>query len=139
MRRWINSRPGWAPRFFLGALPFVLLLFIYISSSNARLVENPDDKMLPSLGSFAEAIDRYALTPDRRTGDYLLWQDTGSSLQRLGLGVGISALLALVFGVATGALPYARAALSPSRRSRSLKAAAMPKAISRRSCAPSRR
>lgn len=113
MKKWINCRPAWATRLFLGALPFVLLLFVYLSNSNARLAENPNDKLLPSFGSFAEAIERYAVEPDRRTGEYLLLEDTTSSLRRLGLGVGISAVFALIFGVANGALPYARATLSP--------------------------
>lgn len=113
MKKWINAQPRWAARLFLGALPFVLLLFVYISNSNARLAENPNDKLLPSFSSFADAIDRYAFTPDKRSGNYLLLEDTLSSLRRLGLGVGISAALALLFGVTSGALPYARSSLSP--------------------------
>jgi NitT/TauT family transport system permease protein len=59
------------------------------------------------------AIDRFAFTEDKRSGEYLLWVDTQSSLRRLCLGIGISALAALVVGVLNGAVPYVRAPLSP--------------------------
>ncbi len=100
-------------RALLGMLPFVLLLVAYLVASDARLAENPNDKLLPSLSSFGEAIDRMAFEPSKRSGDYLLWADTGASLTRLALGVGISALVALVFGVMLGIIPYAGASLSP--------------------------
>lgn len=51
--------------------------------------------------------------PDRRSGDYLFWNDTIASLKRLTLGVGISALIGLTLGLLNGALPMARAKLSP--------------------------
>lgn len=100
-------------RALLGMLPFVLLLVAYLVASDARLAENPNDKLLPSLSSLGEAIDRMAFEPSKRSGDYLLWADTGASLTRLALGVGISALVALVFGVMLGIIPYAGASLSP--------------------------
>jgi NitT/TauT family transport system permease protein len=43
----------------------------------------------------------------------LLWLDTQASLTRLGLSLLLGAALGLVFGIATGALPYVRAGLSP--------------------------
>lgn len=55
----------------------------------------------------------YAFKPDVRTGDLLLWTDTFSSLKRLFLGLGISALLALTLGIAIGFLPMVRAGLAP--------------------------
>lgn len=113
MKKLINQHPSKPVRVFLGILPFLLLLMIYIAASNARLAENPNDKLLPSLASFVEAIDRMALTPNKRSGDYLFWQDSLSSLQRLFLGVGISASLALSLGIAMGTIPYVRAKLSP--------------------------
>lgn len=113
MKKLINQYPNKPARLFLGILPFALLLLLYVLASNARLAENPNDKLLPSMQSFAEAIDRMAFEPNKRSGDYLFWQDTLSSLKRLTMGVGISALIALSLGVAMGAIPYARAKLSP--------------------------
>jgi NitT/TauT family transport system permease protein len=113
MKRLLNLQPGKSGHWFLGALPFALLLVVYLAASNARLAENPSDKLLPSLGSMAEAVERSALEPSRRTGEYIFWQDTASSLQRLAIGVRVSALLALTFGLLNGAIPYVRANLSP--------------------------
>jgi NitT/TauT family transport system permease protein len=113
MRRLINLRPGRGGRILFGALPFLLLFLAYLIASDARLSLNPNDKLLPSLGSFADAITQAALEPSRRSGDIILWTDTAASLKRLFLGVGISALAGLIFGILTGILPYARAGLSP--------------------------
>lgn len=113
MRRLINQRPNGVSAPLLGALPFILLLLVYIVASQARLAENPNDKLLPGLNSLVGAIQQVATEPDKRSGTLILWRDTASSLVRLGTGVVISALAALLFGIATGALPYARATLSP--------------------------
>jgi len=113
MKKLINRQPNRYARWFLGLLPFALLLAIYIGASSARLAENPDDPLLPSLTQMAEAVERMAFEPSKRSGDYLLLQDTLASLQRLGIGIGVSAALALIFGIANGAIPYVRATLSP--------------------------
>ncbi len=113
MKKLINQQPGKPARWLLGLIPFVILLLVYISASNARLAENEADKLLPSFSSFSDAIERMAFTPSKRTGEYVFWQDTVSSLKRLSLGVGISALIALVIGVLNGVVPLLRAHLSP--------------------------
>ncbi len=113
MKKLINQTPSLSVRIMLGLLPFLLIVFIYGSASKARLSENENDKLLPSFGSFGQAIDRMAFTPDKRSGEYLFWVDTKSSLIRLGIGVGISAMIALLLGIATGAIPYIGANLSP--------------------------
>jgi NitT/TauT family transport system permease protein len=113
MKKLINCVPSYSARWLLGLLPFVLCVVLYGVASNARLAENPNDKLLPAFSSFLDAIDRFAFSPDKRSGEYLLWVDTISSLKRLCLGIGISALAALVMGVLNGAIPFARAPLSP--------------------------
>ncbi|MCU0767274.1 MAG: ABC transporter permease subunit [Gammaproteobacteria bacterium] len=113
MKRLINFQPSRTTGLALGLLPFVLLLLAYLMASDARLAENPNDKLLPSFASLGEAVHRMAVEPDKRTGEVLLWADTGASLRRLALGVGISALIGLAFGVALGAIPLVRAGLSP--------------------------
>lgn len=112
-RRFINRVPGRVAACFLAAVPFAVLLIIYVMASRARLAENPDDKLLPSFSSFADAIVRLGFEPSKRTGDYLLWVDTLASLERLFLGVSMAASIALVLGLALGMFPYARAGLSP--------------------------
>jgi NitT/TauT family transport system permease protein len=113
MRRLINQRPNKTTAVLLGMLPFVILIILYLIASDARLAANPNDKLLPAFGTIVDAIDRLAFTPSKRTGELVFWQDTLSSLLRLGLGISISALIGLVFGIAVGALPLARAKLSP--------------------------
>lgn len=113
MPRWINARPNAALVLTLGALPFLVLLMVYLIASDLRLQANPDDKLLPALGSFADTVRHYAWEPDRRSGDILLWTDTAASLTRLGWGLFICAVAGLIGGTLLGALPYVRAALSP--------------------------
>ncbi|MEJ6080146.1 ABC transporter permease [Vibrio sp. 1-Bac 57] len=109
----MNSKPSRSMRLALTLLPFALLVIVYTLASDARLLENPSDKLLPAWSSFYDAIQRMAFEPSKRTGEYLLWVDTAASLQRLLLGVGISALIGLVIGVVNGMLPIMRATFSP--------------------------
>lgn len=113
MKRLVNQQPGKVANAWLGVLPFVIIVAAYLIASDLRLTENPDDKLLPSMQNIGESISRMAFEPSKRSGDLLLWGDTLSSLTRLGIGIGISALIGLVFGIATGAIPYVRANLSP--------------------------
>ncbi len=111
--RLINLRPGRGAQLVLAALPFVLLALAYLVGSAIRLADNPADKLLPSIQAMGRMIEVMAFTPDRRTGDYLLWVDTWASLGRLWAGLGIATALALVLGLVIGVLPVARAMLAP--------------------------
>jgi NitT/TauT family transport system permease protein len=111
--RLINRRPDRASRLIMVLLPFALLLFAYFTGSATRLTENPNDKLLPSAVQMADAIKRVAFVPDQRTGEYILWQDSGASLQRLAIGLAISAVVGLCLGIASGVLPLFSAPLSP--------------------------
>jgi NitT/TauT family transport system permease protein len=111
--RLINQHPGRVEKIALGALPFILLIVAYAVGSHIRLSENPNDKLLPSLGQMARTFYGYAFVPDIRSGDYLLWTDTVASLGRLLSGVAISAMIAVGLGVPAGFIPRARAMLAP--------------------------
>lgn len=113
MRRIVNHRPARGSALLLGALPFLLLFLIYLIASDARLAENPNDKLLPSLASFGEAISQLAFEPSPRNGEIILWADTLASLKRLGVSLGLGALIGLVFGIVTGLIPFVRATLAP--------------------------
>ena len=113
MRRLMNQHPGRGSTLALGVLPFILIVAVYLLASSVRLAHNPNDKLLPSVSSFTQAIHEFAIEPSRRTGEIMLWADTSSSLVRLALGLGISALAGLVFGIVTGVIPYLRASLAP--------------------------
>lgn len=113
MKRLINRHPGRSARVLLGTLPFVLAIVVYLIASHLRMAANPNEKLLPNVSALGSAIHRVAVEPSRRTGQVVLWADTASSLRRLGLGIGISALMGLTFGVLTGLIPYVRANLAP--------------------------
>lgn len=89
----------------LALVPFALVVAAYLIASHLRLADNPQDKVLPSLGQMAEAIQRMAFQPDTHTGDYVLWKDTWASLLRIALGVGGAAALALLAGLNMGLRP----------------------------------
>jgi NitT/TauT family transport system permease protein len=108
----INRRPDVAARFGLMILPFVIVIIAYMVASDARLSVNPNDKLLPGWSTISDAIERMAFQPDQRTGDYLLWSDTLSSLTRLGIGVGIATLIGGIFGILQGLIPYFRASFN---------------------------
>jgi len=112
MRRIINLRPSTGSAVLLAALPFFLLLIAYLLGSSVRLAVNPEDKLLPAFATIGSAIQQYAIDPDPRTGEVLLWSDTAASLVRLGWGLAISAALGLVFGIVIGIVPYVRAGFS---------------------------
>jgi len=113
MKRLINQRPSRPLAVFLGMVPFLILIYLYQWGSEARKAENPNDKLLPSFSEIHQAIDRMAFTPDRRTGEYLFWKDTQSSLKRLLTGIGVAAAIGLTFGLLTGAIPLLGANLNP--------------------------
>lgn len=113
MGRIINRRPDRMGKFLLGALPFVIVLALYLLGSAARLADNPNDKLLPSLATLADGVVRVAIDADKRTGVVLLWGDTLSSLSRLGQGLIVATVVGLVWGIANGLIPLVRAGLSP--------------------------
>lgn len=111
--RLINRHSDRSGRLLLILLPFALLLFAYFAGSAQRLADNPNDKLLPSASQMAAAVDRLAFTEDKRSGNYLFWQDSAASLKRLGMGIGIAALAGLCLGIAAGIIPLFGAPLSP--------------------------
>jgi NitT/TauT family transport system permease protein len=113
MRRLINQRPGRGGALMLSMLPFILVVCAYLYYSHARLLENPGDKLLPAPATIAATVHRYAFEEDERSGDRLLWTDTGASLERLLAALSISAVAGLSLGLAIGVLPYLRVTIAP--------------------------
>jgi NitT/TauT family transport system permease protein len=111
--RLLNIRPDRAWTIALAALPFAALIAAYVVGSGLRLADNPNDKLLPSFTSMVEAVKHYALQADPRSGLYLMWNDTLSSLSLLLTALAISTFIALVFGILIGLLPLAGATFGP--------------------------
>ncbi len=113
MPRLINLHPRRSSALALSALPFLLLLIVYIISSSLRLADNADDKLLPALGDLYSTFKQYALEPDQRSGEILLWLDTLASLKRITIALCISTTLSLFIGLCIGIIPLLRAAFGP--------------------------
>lgn len=113
MRRLINRKPGRVAAVLLAALPFALLIGLYLSASGERLAVNPKDKLLPAPSSFVDAMQEMAFEEDKRSGDVLFWKDTAASLLRLLTGLSIAALAALALGIMIGTVPYLQSMLGP--------------------------
>src|SRR5262245_48810759 len=113
MRRIVNRKPSRGGGLALGLLPFILIAAVYLFGSNLRLAANPDDKLLPSPASLGAAIHQVAVEEDQRSGNIVLWLDTGASLKRLATALAISAALGLALGVAIGLIPYVQKTLAP--------------------------
>lgn len=113
MKRAFNYVPSRPTAIMLACLPFILATIIYMIGSEMRLAENPKDKLMPSFSAFGEAMNALAFTENRRTGEYVFWQDTYVSLERLLTGLGISVALCLLIGLPVGFLPYLRRMWEP--------------------------
>ncbi len=113
MRRLVNRKPGRGGVWALGALPFIILAFVYVIASNLRAAENAQDKLLPTPSAIAETLKSYAFEEDSRSGQVLLWLDTAASLKRILTALAVSAAIGLVFGVVIGVIPLVRATLAP--------------------------
>ena len=113
MKRFINIQPSRVSRVVLGAVPFVALVLVYLWASDIRLDANPNDKLMPAFSQIGDSIERMAFTPSKRSGDYLLWNDTWASLKRIAMGVSLAAVIGLAIGLLNGAIPTVRAHWSP--------------------------
>ncbi len=111
--RWVNRHVRRSDRLLYGALPILLLVLLYLFFAAQRHAANPLDKILPLPGGMAQAMAALLFEPDQLTGQLVFWTDTMASLQRLGIGLGIATLTALVAGLVLGVLPPVRATFGP--------------------------
>lgn len=108
-----NLKPTRRATLLLGAAPLLLLLLAYLIASASRHSINPADKILPTPQAMVAAMRALVHLPDPMSGHLLFWSDTSASLQRLGLGLAISTVSALVVGLTLGLIPTARATFGP--------------------------
>jgi len=109
--RWVNIRPNRRSAAMLGTLPLLLVLGAYVLASATRHAANASDKVLPTPLAMASAMRALLVDADPLSGRVIFWADTMASLERLGLGLAICALSALLVGMVLGVLPAARATL----------------------------
>jgi NitT/TauT family transport system permease protein len=106
----IHARPRGAMRILLIALPFLLVIALYVIASHYRHAENPSDKLLPAVTQMVDTVGRMAFEVDSRTGTYLMLRDTLASLLRLAMGVSLAAIVGLWLGLNMGIFPGLREA-----------------------------
>lgn len=111
--RLVNIRPTRRQAVLLGLAPLLLLVLAYLIASASRHAINPADKILPTPAAMVTAMYSLVAVPDPLSGELLFWADTAASLSRLGLGLGISTLSALLVGLVLGLIPGVRATFGP--------------------------
>ena len=111
--RWANRRIGRRDSVVLGAIPILLLALVYVVVAAGRHAANPSDKIFPLPGGMAETMAPLLFQLDPLSGQLIFWADTLASLERLGMGLGISTLSALLVGLVLGILPPVRATFGP--------------------------
>ena len=104
----IHAAPGRLSGWILTFLPFILAIGVYTWASHQRRLENSQDKILPSIGQMTEAFNRMAFEEDPRSEEFLFWEDTKSSLMRLGVGVSLAASFGFLIGLYMGLYPAIR-------------------------------
>lgn len=109
----VNIRPNRRQAVLLGLAPLLLLVLVYLIASASRHAINPADKILPTPAAMVTAMVSLVAVPDPMSGELLFWADTAASLSRLGLGLGISTLSALLVGLVLGLIPGVRATFGP--------------------------
>lgn len=109
----LHAVPSKSFKWILAAIPFVLVMIIYLVASDIRHDANANDKLLPGLLKMFNSVKDLALTPDKRTGDILLFADTLASMKRLLSGVFYAAVCGLLIGLNMGLLPGIRALKLP--------------------------
>ncbi len=111
--RWVNRHVRRSNSILLGALSILLLVLLYLFMAAQRHAANPMDKILPLPTSMVEGMSVLMFQADQLSGQFVFWADTLASLQRLGLGLGIATLTALIVGLVLGVLPPVRATFGP--------------------------
>jgi NitT/TauT family transport system permease protein len=96
-----DSKIGWLPYVVLSSILFVALFGLYLWGSYRRHVENPQDKLMPSISQLVNGVNNVAFEKDRE-GKLRLWIDTWASMKRFGIALAIvfcGAILGLNMGV----------------------------------------
>lgn len=97
----------------IGLVIPLLLILSYMNASQNAYDVNPNQKLLPSFEKMLDASIKLATEDDARTGSPLLWVDTFASLERLGIGILLSATMGLIVALMIGMFPVLRALLNP--------------------------
>lgn len=100
----INAHPSRATALALSTLLFVLSIATYAATAYTRHRENPQDRVVPTIGQLGDGFYRATFERDRE-GEYRLLVDTLASTRRFLISVAIL-FLGVLLGLHMGLLPY---------------------------------
>ena len=97
----IHAEPTHRIRWFLGALPFIIIVSIYSYASYQRFLENPRDKLMPTPVKMVEAAKNLVHSLNLRTDEweYPFLIDNAHTLTRVTVGVICAASVGLLLGM----------------------------------------
>jgi NitT/TauT family transport system permease protein len=98
------AEPKAFTRQWLGLLFFVLMAIGYVTWSHARHIENPVDKIVPSITQIVDAAKQVATQPDR-TGTVWLWTDLSATSYRFAVSLAVVST-GVLLGLMMGLFPY---------------------------------
>jgi NitT/TauT family transport system permease protein len=114
----INVVPGRTTAWFLSWFLFATGITLYIYTAHKRHIENPDEKVVPTIGQLTEGFLNAALKPAaeddaagagaslwQRVRNSMLWNDTAASARRFLIALAIL-FPAAVLGLHIGVFPY---------------------------------
>ncbi|MBN2382663.1 ABC transporter permease [bacterium] len=105
------SFPGWIS-VLLALVPFVAIFGLYFWGAQVRHLENPQDKIMPTVSQLVDGFKRSAFEEDRN-GDLRLWKDTYVSLKRFFSGVLIGSAVGICLGLIMGVFPLCESLFFP--------------------------
>jgi NitT/TauT family transport system permease protein len=114
----INVAPGRTTAWFLSWFLFATGISLYIYTAHKRHIENPDEKVVPTIGQLTGGFLNAALKPAaeddaaaaganvwQRVRNSMLWNDTAASARRFLIALAIL-FPAAVLGLHIGVFPY---------------------------------
>ena len=104
----VFARPG-RLKWFLAALPFIISIIAYTTFSARRHQANPSEKLMPEWGQMLKRTHELATVPNKRTGKLVFWDDTWSSIVRIGKGIALAAVVSVILALIIGVFPAGRA------------------------------
>jgi len=110
MPRWLgaffrsDAEPSpWAGA-LLGSILFIALVAVYFTASYLTHLENPADKVVPSLTQILSAAKQVATVPDR-SGIIPLWSDLAATSWRFAVSLAVVST-GIIVGLMMGIFPY---------------------------------
>jgi NitT/TauT family transport system permease protein len=104
-----TAQPGGTSSRVLRFFPFLLLIGYYAYICITRHMDNPADKVFPTLTQIWDALVQVSTHPDR-TGKIWLWTDLAATSERFGLSLAFVST-GVIFGLLMGLFPYVEALL----------------------------